>query len=501
MKRVKLSYVFVFLMWGLLGSATAAKQPNFIFILADDMGYGDVACYNPETKIPTPHMDQLAAAGIRFTDAHTSAAFCTPSRYGLLTGRYCWRSRLKKSVLFNFEPPLIEPGRMTLASLLKQNGYRTALMGKWHLGLGFTAKLGRQVDFKKPLPWYHGPNPDRQISESIDFTKPVFGGPEVLGFHETFYTAGCSTDQQPFCFIANGKFMGMEGATYRNPSGSWRSGMAAPLWVNETVDIDFTTKALGFIEKQKNSKQPFFIYLPLSSPHSPHLVPKFSAGKSKAGVRGDMIWLVDHCVGRIVKALDKHRITDNTLLIVTSDNGPLIGSLKRGEREATAVISNGHKSAGNLRGYKGRPFEGGHRVPFIARWPGRIPKGVVNHDTFCLVDMLATTAALVGAPLPKGAGEDSQNLLPSFFGKPTKRGPMVNQAGNGVKALRDGPWKIIFGQGANRARNTSGKGMLFNLKSDPFETTNLWDRHPDRVEAMKKLLNRIQSSSISINCN
>ena len=205
----------------------SAEKPNIVFIMADDMGYGDVGCYNAGSKIPTPHMDRLAREGMRFTDAHSSAAFCTPSRYALLTGRYCWRTRLQKSVLFNFEPPLIERDRMTLASLLQQNGYRTGLFGKWHLGLGFTAKLGQQVDFRKPLPWYHGPDPDRAMSESIDFTKAVFGGPEVLGFEETFYTAGCSTDQQPFCFIANGKFLGMEGTTYRNPAGSWRSGMAA----------------------------------------------------------------------------------------------------------------------------------------------------------------------------------------------------------------------------------------------------------------------------------
>ena len=488
----------VLLFFCLALSALAADRPNIVFIMADDMGYGDVGCYNAGSKIPTPHMDRLAREGMRFTDAHSSAAFCTPSRYALLTGRYCWRTQLKKSVLFNYEPPLIEHGRMTLASLLQQNGYRTGLFGKWHLGLGFSTKPGRRVDFQKPLPWYHGPDPDRRMSDSIDFTKPVFGGPETLGFDEAFYTAGCSTDQQPFCFIANGKFLGMEGATYRNPKGSWRSGMAAPVWDNATVDARFTDGAVRFIAttdttpKQQQPRQPFFLYLPLSAPHSPHLVPQFAAGKSQAGVRGDMVWLVDHCVGRVMAALDKHGLAENTLLIVTSDNGPLIGSVKIGEREGTAQISNGHRSAGKLRGYKGRPFEGGHRVPFIARWPGRITKGTVNNDTFCHVDMLATTSALIGTHLPKGVGEDSENLLPAFFGKPTRRSPMVNQAGNGVKCLRDGPWKIILGQGTNRVRPNKDKGMLFNLKIDPRETTNLWNRNPERVKAMRELLNKIQ---------
>ena len=475
-------------------SALAADKPNIVLILADDMGYGDVGCYHAGSKIPTPHMDRLAREGMRFTDAHSSAAFCTPSRYALLTGRYCWRTRLQKSVLFNFEPPLIERGRMTLASMLQQNGYRTGLFGKWHLGLGFMAKPRFSVDFNKPLPWYHGPDPDRAMSESIDFTRPVFGGPEALGFDEAFYTAGCSTDQQPFCFIANGRFQGMAGATYRNPKGSWRSAMAAPVWDNATVDVRFTDAAVRFIAAADSTskRQSFFLYLPLSAPHSPHLVPKFAAGKSRAGVRGDMVWLVDHCVGRVMAALDKHGLAANTLLIVTSDNGPLIGSVKIGEREGTAQISNGHQSAGDLRGYKGRPFEGGHRVPFIARWPSRIKKGTVNHDVFCHVDMLATASALVGTPLPKGAGEDSENLLPTFFGKPTHRGPMINQAGNGVKTLRDGPWKIILGQGADRVRPSAGKGMLFNLKTDPRETTNLWDQHPERVKAMRALLAKMQ---------
>ena len=473
----------------------SAAKPNIVFIMADDMGYGDVGCYNAGSKIPTPHMDRLAREGMRFTDAHSSAAFCTPSRYALLTGRYCWRTRLQKSVLFNFEPPLIERDRMTLASLLHQNGYRTGLFGKWHLGLGFTAKPGRSVDFKKPLPWYHGPDPDRTVSESINFTDMTFGGPDVLGFEKTFYTAGCSTDQQPFCFIANGKFLGMEGATYRNPAGSWRSGMAARVWDNASVDVRFTDAAVRFIAAADATpkRQPFFVYLPLSAPHSPHMVPNFATGKSQAGVRGDMVWLVDQCVGRVLAALEKHGLSKNTLLIVTSDNGPLIGSVKIGEREGTAQISNGHQSAGNLRGYKGRPFEGGHRVPFIVRWPGRIAKGVVNDDIFCHVDLMASTAALIGATLPKGVGEDSENLLPAFFGQPTRRGPMVNQAGNGVKTLRDGPWKIIFGQGANRVRSDQGKGMLFNLKTDPYETTDLWDLHPDRVQAMRQLFATIQA--------
>jgi len=330
----------------------AADRPNIIFVLADDMGYGDVGCYNPESKIPTPHMDRLAREGIRFTDAHAGAAICTPSRYALLTGRYCWRSSLKREVLFNYEPPLIEKDRLTLASLLRQEGYATAMVGKWHLGLRFSTKKGKVVDFDRPLPWNAGPRPDPQVGASIDFSAPAIGGPSDLGFDHAFYTAGCSTDQEPFCFIENRTFLDMEKATYRHPAGSWRSGMAAPSWINETVDVTFTEKAIGWIteSRRKAPEKPFFLYLALSAPHSPHLIPEFAAGKSQAGVRGDMVWLVDWCVGKIVQALDELQIEDNTLLMVSSDNGPLKGSLQPGAGEGSARISNGHKSAGDLRG-------------------------------------------------------------------------------------------------------------------------------------------------------
>lgn len=211
-----------------------------------------------------------------------------------MTGRYCWRTKLKHGVLFNYEPPLIEASRMTVASLLHQNGYATGMVGKWHLGLGFTAKEGKYVDFDRPLPWPGGPEPDRTVGENIDFSAPVFGGPNDLGFDYTFYTAGCSTNQEPFCFIENKKFIGMADAAYRHPAGSWRRGMADPDWVNETVDVTFTDRAVSFIEEsqRKDPQKPFFLYLALSAPHSPHLVPDFAKEKSQAGMRGDMVWLV-----------------------------------------------------------------------------------------------------------------------------------------------------------------------------------------------------------------
>jgi arylsulfatase A len=458
----------------------AQERPNIVIIFADDLGYGDVGCYNRQSRIPTPNIDQLAAEGIRFTDAHSADSVCTPSRYGLLTGRYCWRGNLKTGVLFNWEPPLIEKERLTLASFLKANGYRTGISGKWHLGLGFTAKPDKKVDFTKPLPWPGGPLPDRSISESIDLSTPVFGGPEELGFDEAFYTAGCSTDQEPFCFIENKDMLGMQNASYRNPYGSWRSGMASPDWVNETVDVRFTEWAIDFIEDSHsaNPDQPFFLYLPLSSPHSPHVTVDFALGKSEAGIRGDMVWLVDWATGKISAKLQELGLDENTLLIVTSDNGPLPGSLEFGKPEGTAKITNGHKSMGNFRGVKGRVWEGGHRVPFIARWPRAIPAGLVSDYTFCFTDILATFADLLNKPLPPGAGEDSFTMLPALLGKSMDHRPAIIHHSNSAYAMRSGKWKIVFGQGQERVQPKEGFGYLFDLETDPYETKDLWDKHP-----------------------
>ncbi len=479
-------------------------MPNVVVILADDMGYGDVGCYNAESKIPTPNMDRLATQGMRFTDAHSPSSVCTPTRYGVLTGRYCWRTRLKRSVLFNYEPPLIEPKRMTVASLLRERGYVTGMVGKWHLGLGFTAKKGRKIDFNKPLPWHPGPEPDRTIGESIDFAAPVQGGPSDLGFDYAFYTAGCSTDHEPFCFIENRRFLGMEKARYRHPAGSWRSGMTAEGWVNETVDVTFTEKAVGFIRdaRKRSPDKPFFLYLPLSAPHSPHLVPDVAKGKSKAGARGDLVWLVDWSVGKIMAALDEMGVTDNTLLIVTSDNGPLVGSLAPAAPERTATMSGGHRAAGDLRGFKGRLHEGGHRVPFIARWPGKISRGSTSDELICLTDLLATCAAVAESELPKNAGEDSVDILPALLSRKRRdpvRDSVVHHSSAGAFALRKGKWKILFGEDIKgRIRPTDAStGVLYNLRDNPRETTNVWRKHPEVVRELTALLKTIRTSGRS----
>ncbi len=486
-----------------LPAAAEPPRPNIVLILADDLGYGDVGCYNPASRIPTPHIDRLAAEGVRLTDAHAASAVCTPSRYALLTGRYCWRTPLQRRVLFNYEPPLIEQGRVTLASLLREHGYRTACFGKWHLGLWFTAAAGAPLSLTRPLPWDGGPLPDRSLSERIDFAQPVGGGPTTLGFDEAFYTAGCSTDQEPYCFIDGDRCLGMERAAYRRPHGSWRSGMAAPDWNNETVDIEFTERAVAFIDRQSRSarrqpgrqRQPFFLYLPLSAPHSPHLPPELVRGASAAGPRGDQVALVDWCVGQVAAALARGGVADDTLLIVTSDNGPLIGSTPRpGDPEGTARMDGDHRSAGGLRGYKAMIYDGGHREPFIARWPRAIPAGRESDALVCLSDLLATCAAIVGAELPDGAGEDSINVLAALTAAPgaaPARTDMIHHSGAGVFALRrnvgDAGWKLVVecpGKGPGDGPVPGSSGQLYDLSRDLAETTNLWHHHPNVVRAL-----------------
>jgi len=256
--------------------------------------------------------------------------------------------------------------------------------------------------------------------------------------------------------------------------------MASSDWVNETVDVSFTEWAIDFIEDShsENPNKPFFLYMPLSSPHSPHVTADFALGKSEAGTRGDMVWLVDWATGQISAKLEELGLTQNTLFIVTSDNGPLLGSLEVGATEGTAKITNGHKSMGDWRGRKGRVWEGGHRVPFVARWPGNVPNGATSDYTFCFTDMLATIADLIGVELPSDAGEDSFTMLPALLGKSMDQRPAIIHHSNSAYAMRSGKWKIVFGHGEGRVQPKEGHGYLFDLETDPYETNDLWSERP-----------------------
>jgi len=475
----------------------AVKKPNIVFIMADDMGYGDVTCYNPRSKIPTPHMDRLAAQGMRLTDAHSPSAVCTPTRYGVLTGRYCWRTWLKSGVVGGYTPPLIEPGRMTVGSLLRKHGYTTACIGKWHLGLGWTRQNGFVGTAENAKEHFNGSwqDGDPKTGMNVDFTKPIHGGPTDLGFDYAYVTAACSTIDGPFCYIENDRTVGIPDQPIavdktKHPDYRPRPGWIAPGYVLETVDPTFTRKAVEFIERSRNERpaRPFFVYLPLSAPHAPWLPPEFVQGKSEAGPRGDQVVLVDWCVGQIAEALDRLGLAEETLLIVTSDNGPREGA-------------GGHKPGGDLRGLKSHTWEGGHRIPFIARWPGRIKAGAVSDEPICLTDLMATCAAVLGVRLPEDAGQDSCNILPALLGEKRDepiREAIVSHSVFGVFAIRQGPWKLILDNrdsgGWVRPKGRRPKpgtpGQLYNLQDDPAEQTNLFDERSEIVERLTALLER-----------
>jgi len=485
--------------------STARKNPHIVFIMADDMGYGDVKCYNPESKIPTPNMDRLARQGIRFTDAHSPSAVCTPTRYGVLTGRYCWRTWLKRGVVGGYTPPLIETDRQTVATLMKQHGYRTGCFGKWHLGLGWTRKNGFTPTWEDAEKMWRGSwqDGDPEKGMDVDFSKSVQGGPVDLGFDEAYYTAACSTIDGPFAYIHNRHTVGIPDQNIlvdknKHPDFRPRRGWIAPGFELEDVDPTFTRKAIEFMEKslRENSDQPFFVYLPLSSPHAPWLPPDFVKGKSEEGPRGDLVYLADWCLGEVLKALERLNITDETLIIMSSDNGPRHGI-------------EGHRASGMLRGYKSHIWEGGHRVPFIARWPGRIGPGSTSHEMICLTDLMATCAAILKTDLPTEVGPDSFNILPALVGKKGDvpiREALVSHSENGTFAIRQGNWKMNLDNKtsggwvdpAGKPPNPKTPGQLYDLESDPREHNNLWELHPDIVDRLTVLFEKYKSEGHSV---
>ncbi|MFN2233158.1 MAG: sulfatase family protein [Anaerolineales bacterium] len=452
------------------------EKPNIIFIMADDMGYGDVGCYG-SVKIQTPHMDRLASEGMRFTDAHSSSAVCTPSRYSVLTGRYCWRTSLKKWVLWGFEPPLIEPQRQTVAALLKKHGYATAAIGKWHLGLGWTTLDGN-------LPLADGTN--------VDYQAKIHGGPRQLGFDTNFNITG-SLDMAPYCFIEDDHVF-KEPTIEKYPyHPQQRSGLMSPGWQDDQVDLIFTEKAVAFIDQHASHDrdQPFFLYLTPSAPHRPCEPPDFIHGRSQAGLRGDMVALVDWMVGQIDDALRRHGMVENTLMIVTSDNGARVTDFYGNDY--------GHKSCGNLRGQKADIWDGGHREPLIARWPGIIKPGSTSDGLVCLSDLMATCAEILDIPLQENTAEDSFSFLPALhgeLGECLSRKMIVHHSGDGMFSIRDGKWKLIQGCGSGgftepqRVDPEAGEpqGQLYNMQDDIQETCNLWAVEPQIVERLTALL-------------
>lgn len=475
---------------------TQTTLPNIVFILADDMGYGDVGAYNKESLIPSPNIDQLASQGIMFTDAHSPASMCTPSRYGLLTGRYCFRTRLKHGVILGYdEVPLIESGRNTIATVLKSKGYNTACIGKWHLGMNWQTKDGYLIQDDHDE--WQNPVVMTANEAHIDFTKPVTGGPLEHGFDYFFGTLGCSTSDPPYSFIENNNTVGIpsvKSSEEFNKLPGFVPGLMVKDFSLENVDTVFTSKAIEFIGDQmsKGSGKPFFLYLALSSPHNPFLPPDFAKGKSKEGARGDLVTVVDWSVGRLMEILKNYRLEKNTLVIVTSDNGAVKGA-------------NGHKSEGDFRGYKASTWEGGHRIPFIARWPGKIIPGSVTSEAISLSDMFSTFADLVSYKTINSEGEDSYNVLPVFFGKKQDNSDervRVFHSGSGIFSVRKGHWLLIEEGGGTQTKkldimdsNIKVKGQLYNLLDDPYEKNNLWDKNQVIVNELSILIKKYKSAA------
>jgi arylsulfatase A-like enzyme len=463
--------------------------PNIIWIMADDMGYGDVGCFNPDSKIPTPNMDRLAAEGMRFTDAHSVSSVCTPSRYGVLTGRYCWRTRLKSGVDGGFSQPLIDPARLTVAGLLKQQGYATAAVGKWHVGLDWQGKEDAPFD---PTNWAD--------EGHVDYTRPFTGGPNAVGF-DTFFGIAGSLDMPPYCFLENDRTVGIPSVEKSPYNPQQKEGFMTPGWRDEDCDVRFAEQATAWIDARtrEDGDRPFFLYMTPAAPHRPCMPPDFAKGKSDAGARGDMVWVVDWVVGQVAAKLDELGIADNTLIIVTSDNGA--------QRCDVDGEIHDHKSCGDWRGYKADIYDGGHREPFIARWPAAIAAGSTCDATICLADFMATCADLTGVELPDNAAEDSFSFLPALRGQAdgSTRTALVHHSVDGMFGVRKGDWKLCMGLGSGgfskprREDPCPGgpRGQLYRMDTDPSESTNLWREHPEVVERLSGLLQQWVNSGRS----
>ena len=466
------------------------RFPNIVFILADDMGYGDVGCLNPDSKIPTPYLDALAAEGMRFTDAHSPSAICTPTRYGLLTGRYCWRSRLKRGAVDGYDALLIERGRQTVASILRKKGYRTGCVGKWHLGL--------------------------TDQTPIDYSKPLRPGPNEVGF-DYWFGMPASLDMPPYCYIENGILTEPLTATLEGDAipRFYRSGETSPGFDFDAVLPTITEKACWFIDDHmsRHADTPFFLYFPLAAPHTPWLPLEQNHQRSSAGVYGDFVTLVDDCVGQVMARIEQLGIKDNTLFIFTADNGALIhgvgdiidaiGNHNNGVSDSSQY-NFGHRSSYLFRGQKSDIWDGGTHVPFIARWPRVVQPGSHSDETISLVDLTATCADIVGYPLPPDTAEDSHSLLAVLEGarltEPIRQATITHSV-RGEFALRKGRWKFLdcVGSGGWSGNGDGLPGQLYNMLADPGETNNLYQRpdHQSIVSELKALLETYKSQGFS----
>ena len=459
-----------------------AERPNIVVILADDFGVGDIQKHYPNNKIATPHLDRLVRQGTSFTDAHSPSAVCSPTRYGLLTGRYAWRTRLQEWVIAAYEPPLISKDRPTLPGFLKRNGYETVCIGKWHLGWEWAGpQPSRMTDARngqKTLTW--------------DFTKPIQGGPTQRGFD--YYFGVDLPNLPPFTWIENDHVTIQPTAHYVHDAAEgvvlprgFVGASTAPGWRMQDILPEITRRAVEQIHQRAKHDQPFFLYFSMTSPHEPIVPSKHFQGKSGIAPIADFVMETDWSAGQVIKAIDDAGIADETIVIFTADNGH---SHYTGWKE---LVDAGHMPSGPYRGHKGDVWEGGHRVPLVVRWPNRVPAGESSSQLVCLTDVFATCAELIGGDLPRDGAEDSGSFLRSAL-NPTKLSPresLINHSNHGEFAYREGAWKLVFrmsGANLERSRGKPTLAELYNLDSDVREQSDLSGEHPDVVRRMTQQL-------------
>ncbi len=499
-------FVLGFFLWNGVAQDLPAKQelPNIVIIYADDLGYGDLSCYNPASAYQTPNLDQMARDGIRFLDAHSPCTICSPSRYGLLTGNLVCRTG-RRPVAFEGPggPSFMRPGEPTLASMLKSRGYRTGIFGKWHLGLTWFDSTGRRL----------GGGFENATRIDYSISTPLADGPNAFGFDESFVTPNCPCTDPLYVYIENGRVPVPADRRHRrdtlpNPGGKWRwdndEGWMAPGYDFVNADLIFLDKTLGFIRdhRAQHPDRPFFVILSTQIAHAPVLPADRYNGATEAGPRGDFVAELDDIAGQVLDALEDHGITDNTLVIFNSDNGP--------ETLHTVWMreDHGHDPAGGWRGMKRDGWEGGHRVPLIVKWPRRVPAGRVSKQLINTTDLMATLASIVGIALPDDVAVDSFDMSPVLYGVQKETEPlrpwMLTQSFRGEFQLRAGAWKYLAhqGSGGNNYDNPRLKpyalpdpvgnapAQLYHLDQDPGETKNLYFEEPSRVREMEALLQR-----------
>ncbi len=478
-----------------LHAATTAP-PNIVILYADDLGYGDLGCQNPESKIPTPQLDRLAAGGLRFTDAHSSSGICTPSRYALLTGRFHWRKF--HDIVNSFDPPVLAPEELTLPEMLKDRGYRTACIGKWHLGWNWIDILrpGAQPKDSRPRDRVFAP-------EDFDWTKPISGGPLSHGFD--YYFGDDVPNFPPYAWFENDRLITTPNEplqiTPATKEGAWeaRPGPMTPGWDFYAVVPKLADRAVGWIQEQRGSREPFFLYVPFNSPHAPIVPTDEFTGRSQAGGYGDFVVQTDEYAGRILRALEENGFGGNTLIIFTADNGPEHYAYER-------LRKFGHRSAGPLRGLKRDLYEGGHRVPFIVKWPGVVKPGGVSEALISQVDLMATLAAAVGYELPADAAADSHDFLPVWKElAPGPRRSIVHNTFPNAYAIRHESWLLIAHPTGAHSRVPAWfdvengyvpddqPGALYDLAVDLAQRTNRYAALPDKVSELTTLLAKIRA--------